>query len=34
MVGLDGGWGTGKTAFLAMCLAWLQSEHAVPLAGF
>ena len=23
VVALDGGWGTGKTAFLAMCMAWL-----------
>ncbi len=34
VVALDGGWGTGKTAFLAMCMAWLQSEHEVPVAGF
>lgn len=34
VVALDGGWGTGKTAFLAMCMAWLQSEHEVPVVGF
>ncbi len=26
VVALDGGWGTGQTAFLAMSMAWLQSE--------
>ena len=25
-VSLDGGWGTGKTAFVKMCAAWLRSE--------
>ena len=34
VVALDGGWGTGKTAFLAMSMAWLQSEHEIPVAGF
>lgn len=34
MVALDGGWGTGKTAFLAMCAAWLQSEFKIPVVGF
>lgn len=31
---LDGGWGTGKTAFLAMCTAWMQSEFQIPVVGF
>lgn len=26
VVSLDGGWGTGKTAFVRMCAAWLRSE--------
>ena len=26
VVSLDGGWGTGKTAFVKMCAAWLRSE--------
>ena len=34
VVALDGGWGTGKTAFLAMSMAWLQSEHEIPVVGF
>ena len=34
VVALDGGWGTGKTAFLAMCTAWLQSEFEIPVVGF
>ena len=34
VVALDGGWGTGKTAFLAMSMAWLQSEHKIPVVGF
>ena len=34
VVALDGGWGTGKTAFLAMCTAWLQSEFELPVVGF
>lgn len=34
VVALDGGWGTGKTAFLAMCSAWLQSEFEMPVVEF
>ena len=34
VVALDGGWGTGKTAFLAMCTAWLQSEFEIPVVRF
>ncbi len=34
VVALDGGWGTGKTAFLAMCRAWLHSEFDIPVVGF
>ncbi|MDE0666780.1 MAG: P-loop NTPase fold protein [Acidimicrobiaceae bacterium] len=34
VVALDGGWGTGKTAFLAMCTAWLQSEFEIPIVRF
>ena len=34
VVAVDGGWGTGKTAFLAMSMAWLQSEHKIPVVGF
>lgn len=34
VVALDGGWGTGKTAFLAMCTAWLQSEFKIPVVRF
>lgn len=26
VLSLDGGWGTGKTAFVEMCSAWMQSE--------
>lgn len=26
VLSLDGGWGTGKTAFVRMCSAWMQSE--------
>ena len=34
VVALDGGWGTGKTAFLAMCTAWLQSELKISVVRF
>lgn len=34
VVALDGGWGTGKSAFLAMCTAWLQSEFEIPVVRF
>ena len=34
VVALDGGWGTGKTAFLAMCTAWLRSEYETPVVEF
>lgn len=34
VVALDGGWGTGKSAFLAMCTAWLQSEFKIPVVRF
>ena len=34
VVALDGGWGTGKTAVLAMCTAWLQSEFKITVVGF
>ena len=34
VVALDGGWGTGKTAFLAMCTAWLQSEFKISVVRF
>ena len=31
---LDGGWGTGKTAFFAICTAWLRSEYEIPVVEF
>ena len=34
VVALDGGWGTGKSAFLAMCTAWLKSEFEIPVVRF
>ena len=27
VLSLDAGWGTGKTAFVKMCSAWMRSEH-------
>ena len=34
VVAFDGGWGTGKTAFFAMCAAWLRSEYEIPVVEF